>query len=78
MSKTIHPSIIAQRSFSMLTGKPKAMRPLVAVQHGHRTVGLGNKLGVAYFTREDIRSMDEARAESAARTMLVNAINDLQ
>lgn len=77
MAKHIRPSIIAQRSFSMLTGKPKPQTRLINVPHGQRVVIFGNKLGAAYYTAEDIKRMDEARAESA-RNMVVQAINDLR
>jgi hypothetical protein len=78
MAKHIRPSIIAQRSFSMLTGKPKPQARLVSVPHGQRPVIFGNKLGAAYFTKDDIAAMDEARAKSAARDMVVGIINDLR
>ena len=77
MAKHIRPSIIAQRSFSMATGRPKTVRPLVAVPHGQRPVGFGNQLGNARFTLDDIRKMDERRAESA-RSMVAQMIHDLR
>jgi hypothetical protein len=77
MSKRIHPSIIAQRSYSMLTGKPKAQKRLVDVPHGQRPVTFGNRLGAAYYTLDDIKRMDEARAVSA-RTFLLSSIDSLK
>jgi hypothetical protein len=77
MAKHIRPSIIAQRSYSMLTGKPKAQRPLVTVPHGQRVVIFGNRLGAAYYTADDIKRMDEARTESA-RTFLLTSIDSLK
>jgi len=77
MAKHIRPSIIAQRSYSMLTGRPKAQKVLVDVPHGQRPVIFGNKLGAAYFTKEDIERMDKAR-DVSARTFLLTSIEDLK
>jgi hypothetical protein len=77
MAKTIRPSIIAQRSYSMLTGRPKAQKVLVGIPHGQRPVMFGNRLGAAYFTMEDIERNAKKREEQA-KTFLINAINDLR
>ena len=77
MSKHIRPSIIAQRSYSMLTGKPKAVRPLHVMPHGQRPVLFGNRLGAAYFTLDDIKKLDERRSESA-RTFLLTSIDSIK
>lgn len=77
MAKRIRPSIIAQRSFSMLTGRPKTVKPLVVVPHGVRPVGFSNILGATYLTLDDIKRLDEARAESA-RAFAITSINSIK
>lgn len=76
MAKSIRPSIIAQRAFSMATGRPKAQKVLVRVPSGQRPVGFGNRLGATYFTMDDIKRLDEQK-QSQAKAFLVGNINDL-